>query len=76
MTPNEKKFVKAVIDYAVHIKEAQEYIKENFNIDSEYNDDTAEIKLSCEDVSEAINLVAAKDYIEENLKDTFINVIF
>lgn len=47
MTENEKKFVKAFVDFESNLSNAQAYIKENYNIDSEFNSDDNTIRLYC-----------------------------
>lgn len=76
MTENEKKFVRTVVDFAANLEKAQDYIKENFNIDSEFDEESGALKLSCSDANEALNLLSAKSYIEENLDNGLVKVIF
>ena len=76
MTDNEKVFVKTIVDLESNVKAAQSYIKENFNIDSEYDDEANTIKLTCPNVVEALNLISAKSYINEQFENTPITVVF
>ena len=76
MTENEKKFVRTVVDFAANLEKAQDYIKENFIIDSEFDEESGALKLSCSDANEALNLLSAKSYIEENLDSGLVKVIF
>lgn len=76
MTENEKKFVRTVVDFAANLEKAQDYIKENFNIDSEFDEESGTLKLSCSDANEALSLLSAKSYIEENLDSGLVKVIF
>lgn len=76
MTDNEKKFVRTIIDFTPNLEKAQEYIKENFNIDSEYDEETGSLKLTCADADNLLSLVSAKTYIEENLNNGLVKVIF
>ena len=73
---NEKSFVKKVVDFECNVIKAQDYIKENFGIDSEYNPETLELKLTQNSVNEALQLVSAKDYLENELPEDMIKIIF
>lgn len=73
---NEKSFVKKVVDFECNVIKAQDYIKENFGIDSEFNPETLELKLVQNSVNEALQLVSAKDYLENELPEDMIKVIF
>lgn len=76
MTDNEKKFIRTIVDFSVNLERAQSYIKENFNIDSEFDEESGSLKLQCNDANEALNLLSAKSYIEENLDNGLVKVIF
>ena len=73
---NEKSFVKKVVDFECNVIKAQDYIKENFGVDSEYNPETLELKLTQNSVNEALQLVSAKDYLESELPEDMIKIIF
>lgn len=73
---NEKSFVKKVVDFECNVIKAQDYIKENFGVDSEFNPETLELKLVQTSVNEALQLVSAKDYLENELPEDMIKVIF
>lgn len=73
---NEKSFVKKVVDFECNVIKAQDYIKENFGVDSEFNHETLELKLVQNSVNEALQLVSAKDYLENELPEDMIKVIF
>lgn len=73
---NEKSFVKKVVDFECNVIKAQDYIKENFGVDSEFNPETLELKLVQNSVNEALQLVSAKDYLENELPEDMIKVIF
>lgn len=73
---NEKSFVKKVVDFECNVIKAQDYIKENFGVDSEFNPETLELKLVQNSVNESLQLVSAKDYLENELPEDMIKVIF
>lgn len=72
MTENEKKFVESIVNFDSNVLKAQQYIKENYSIDSTFDDDTCEIHLTCENAENALMLAAAKEYITETLEDSVI----
>lgn len=74
MTKNEKDFVKNFFEHKTNICKSQDYIKENFNVNSEYNEETNTLHLFTNNVNESLNLATAKDYILQQLDNTMINV--
>lgn len=74
MTENEKDFVKTFFEHKTNICKSQDYIKENFGINSEYNEETNTLHLFTNNVNESLNLATAKDYISKTLDETMINV--
>lgn len=74
MTENEKDFVKNFFEHKTNICKSQDYIKENFNVNSEYNEETNTLHLFTNNVNESLNLATAKDYILQQLDNTMINV--
>ena len=77
MTDNEKQFIRTFVDFESHMKSARQYIKETYGVDSELNEDNNYIKLYCKDGKlDVMNLVSAKNFINETFEDGFIDVIF
>jgi hypothetical protein len=77
MTDNEKQFIRTFVDFESNMKSARQYIKETYGIDSELNNEGNYIKLFCEDGKlDVMNLVSAKNFINETFADGFIDVIF
>ena len=76
MTDNEKRFVEGIVNYDANVKNILAYIKENYNIDGEYNDEDCTIKLTCENIDNALMLAQAKEYIEETMGEGMIAVVF
>ena len=66
-TENNKAFVNKVVNIDSSIIKTFDYIKENFNINPEYNEETGDITLNPVvqegQVCESQNLLNAKDYI-------------
>lgn len=69
LTENDKEFIKTVVDYEPNIKKAQKYIKENYNIDSIFNEETLELELIANSVNESLNILAAREYLNEKFTD-------
>ena len=77
MTDNEKRFIRNFVDFESNIKSARQYIKEIYGVDSELNEEGNYIKLYCTDGKlDVMNLVSAKNFINETFDSGFIDVIF
>lgn len=77
MTDNEKQFIRTFVDFESNMKSAIQYIKETYGVDSELNEDNNYIKLYCKDGKlDVMNLVSAKNFINETFEAGFIDVIF
>ena len=74
MTSNEKDFVKSIVEHSDNIKKAQEYIEENFGIKTKYNEETNTINLWTTNINEALQIIAAKDYLITTIGEDMINV--
>ncbi len=79
-TENNKAFVSKVVNIDSSIIKTFDYIKENFNVNPEYNEETGDITLNPVvqegQVCESQNLLNAKDYILKNIdNDFFKNVL-
>lgn len=76
ITKNEKDLVESFCNLTENICKAQEYIKENYRIDSEYDDAEDIIYIWSNNVNESLNLGAAKEYIGETIGYEMVNVIY
>ena len=77
MTDNEKQIIRTFVDFESNMKSARQYIKETYGVDSELNEDNNYIKLYCKDGKlDVMNLVSAKNFINETFEAGFIDVIF
>ena len=77
MTDNEKQFIRNFVDFESNIKSARQYIKETYGVDSELNEEGNYIKVCCTDGKlDVMNLVSAKNFINETFDSGFIDVIF
>lgn len=76
MTNNEKKLIESFHNLETTICKAQEYIKENYNVESEYDNEDDMLYIWANNINESLNLAAAKEYIGENIGYEMINVIY
>lgn len=68
MTINEAKFADLIVNYDQKLLEARNYIKENFGVSSTYDDEEGKLNLFTENVNEALQLMAAKEYLENTFE--------
>ena len=76
ITENDIKLIKHLVDYEPKVLKCQKYIKENFNIDSIFYEDNLSIQLICNNVNESLNLLAAKEYIAEEIGEDNITITY
>ena len=73
---NEKILVETFLGLNDNISKAQQYIKENYHINSEYSEEDDILYIWSSNVNESLNLAVAKEYVQETIGDEFINVIY
>ena len=73
---NEQLLIDKILNIHENIKSIQTYIKENYNIDSEYDSEDNMIYLWSKNVNESLNLAAAKEYILNEIGSEFVEVIY
>lgn len=73
---NETNFLKLLTGLDQHIADAQKYIKENYNIDSEYSTEDDALYIWSNNVNESMNLAAAREYVNEMLTEPMVQVIY
>lgn len=66
MTQNDKKFVRDMVDFVPQVIKAQTYLKENYNIDSVFNEDECTLEIY-QSVNESKDNIKAKEYVEKNV---------
>ena len=59
-----------------NIEEAQKYIKESYNVNSEYNDAEDTLFIWTDNVNENLNLAQAKQYVLDTIGNEMINVMY
>jgi len=72
MDQNEYKFAKDIVNLDYKINKALEYVQENFGVKAEYDEENSIINLSTSNINEGLQLIAANDYIKENLDSDFV----
>lgn len=70
---NEKYFVEKLINFDENRIKASQYIKENLNVDSEYDETTDTMYIWS---NESENLDKARDHMLEQLGEDFIDIIY
>lgn len=72
MNENEYKFAKNIVNLDKNITEAIGYIKENFGVKAEYDEENGVLNLSTSNVNEGLQLIAAKEYVDNNFDSDFL----
>ena len=73
---NEKFIVESFLNLNHNIAEAQKYIKESYNVNSEYNDAEDTLFIWTDNVNENLNLAQAKQYVLDTIGNEMINVMY
>ena len=74
---NEKFIVESFLNLNHNIEQAQKYIKETYNIESEYNEDEDTLYIWTESINESnLNLAQAKQYICDTIGNEMVNIMY
>lgn len=73
---NEKSIIESFLNLNHNINEVQKYIKEKYNVSSEYDSDNDTIYIWNDNMNENLSLASAKEHISENIGLELINVIY
>lgn len=73
---NEKLIVESFLNLDQNIKNMQEYIKEKYNVNSEYSDEDDTLYIWTENVNENLNLAQAKQHIINTLGNEMFNIMY
>mgnify|MGYP003289270336 CR=1 FL=1 len=68
MTTNEAKLADIIVNYDQRVAEARDYIKTNFGVSSEYVEEEGMLRIYTENVNESLQLMAAKEYLENTFE--------
>lgn len=72
MNQNEYNFAKNIVKLDENVNKAIEYIKENFGVQADYDADNGILNLKTKNINEGLQLVAAKEYIDNNFDPEFL----
>ena len=67
-------YLDSIINNDMYVTEAQETIKEHYNVDSKYDKSHSKIYIYSSNVNEALSLVQAKLYLEEIFSPEMLTV--
>lgn len=74
---NEKKFIESLINHVANVAKVQEYIKENYGLQSFYDEENETLHLVIENLNENISTLAeAKDYVNSQIDEAMLNVVY
>ena len=73
---NEKKFVEALMNHLSNLAKTQDYLKENYNVSSYYDEDTETLHLVANGINEGLDLAAAKEYVESMFDEAMLSVVY
>jgi len=73
---NERRFVESIVEHIPNVAKVQQYIKENYNIDSYYDEDNETLHLVAPSINESMGLASAKEYVNSTIDETMLNVVF
>lgn len=74
ITENDMKFLKSVVDYESDVKKVQRYIKENYNVESRFDEKTLTLSIYSNDVNESLGIVNASEYAKNEIGEDRIIV--
>lgn len=73
---NEKKFVEALVNHLSNVAKVQDYLKENFNVSSYYDEDNETLHLVANEINEGLDLAAAKEYVNQQIDEVMLSVVY
>lgn len=73
---NEKKFVESLVNHLSNVAKVQDYLKENFNVLSYYDEDNETLHLVANGINEGLDLAAAKEYVNQQIDEAMLSVVY
>ena len=73
---NEKRFVESVVNHLSNVAKVQDYLKENFNVCSYYDEDNETLHLVANEINEGLDLAAAKEYVNQQIDEAMLTVVY
>lgn len=74
MTNNEYSFVDSLVNHNKNIIGCQKYIKENFNVESDFSEDDNILYIWTNNINENLGIIAAKQYIYDQIGNDKITI--
>lgn len=73
---NERILVESFVNFDKNLEQAQNYIKENFGVDSKYDIKTGILHIWTNNINEGLQLNAAKEHINSCIDESMLLVEF
>ena len=67
-------FLESIINNDTYVKEAQDFIKTNYGVSSEYDNTTSTLYIWTTNVMESLNVAAAADYLKDSFTPEMLNI--
>lgn len=71
---NEKIYVEQFVNFTENIKQVQNFIKENFGVDSKYDNENCKLNIWNDNIFESKQLPAAKEYVNSCIDESMLLV--
>ena len=73
---NEKQFVESLVNHLSNVAKTQDYLRENFNVSSYYDEDNETLHLVANGINEGLDLAAAKEYVNQCIDEAMLSVVY
>jgi len=73
---NEKKFVESLVNHLANVAKVQQYLKENMNVSSYYDEDNETLHLVANEINEGLDLAMAKQYVNQQIDEAMLTVVY
>ena len=72
----EKQFVESLVNHLSNVAKVQDYLKENFNVLSYYDEENETLHLVANGINEGLDLAAAKEYVNQCIDEAMLSVVY
>ncbi|MBQ3414339.1 MAG: hypothetical protein IJH39_03140 [Clostridia bacterium] len=73
---NEKRFVTSLVNHLSNVAKVQDYLKENLNVSSYYDEENETLHLVANGINEGLDLAAAKEYVNQQIDEAMLSVVY
>ena len=73
---NEKKFVESLINHVSNVAKVQQHINENYGVKSYYDQDNETLYLVKDKINEGLELDDVKEYVNSQIDEAMLNVVY